>query len=297
MNVSPQKSRRSRNSGAWKSRTLFPVQGLPHTLPVEDPPSATVSTADSCLASKPGTSSSYLQATCLARRPAGYDATMGKLIDRKRREQIKQDRASDRTAILEAARKAFLSQSLGELTLEALDRTAKVRQGTASIHFGSLEGLVFRLLREETSSWLGHLEIQIQGAPERLPPTDLAELLAASLRDRPLLCRLLALLPAMADRHTVEMNQILDLETWRLQRFEETGALVESRCPELGTGGGFVILRRAVLLAGALEPLVNPPSGLLLAMNNEALSSLYPDAGEELQTLLTAVISGLPLIS
>ena len=222
---------------------------------------------------------------------------MGKLIDRKRLAQLKTDRSSDRTAIVEAARKALLSQSTGELTLEAIDRTAKVRQGTASIHFGSLEGLTFRLLREETSAWLDDLETQIQEAPERLLPPELAELLAVGLRKRPLLCRLLALLPAMADRHTVDMAQILDLETWRLQRFEETSILLESRCPELGNGGGLVILRRAFLIAGALEPLINPPSGLLLAMNNETLSRLYPDAREELQALLTAIISGLSLTS
>jgi len=222
---------------------------------------------------------------------------MGKLVDRKRREQLKRDRSSNRAVILEAARKAFLSQSLGGLTLEAIDRAAKVRQGTASVHFGSLEGLTFRLLREETSSWLDELEAQIQGAPERLPPTDLTEILAVGLRKRHLFCRLLSVLPAMADRHSVEMNQVLDLETWRLRRFEVTGALVESHCPELGPGGGLVILRRAFLLAGAVEPLVNPPSGLLLAMNNEALSSLYPDAGEELDTLLAAIVSNLPLTS
>ena len=220
---------------------------------------------------------------------------MGKLIDRKRLKQLKTDRSSHKAAILEAARKALLSQSTGELTLEALDRMAKVRQGTASVFFGSMEELIFRLIREEQSSWLDRLESRIQGGPQTLSATELALLLTSTLLERPLLCRLLSVLSAMADRHTVEMAQILDLETWRLQRFRETGALVEVRCPDVGTGGGLVILRRAVLLAGALEPLVNPPSGFLLAMNDEALSPLYPDAGEELQALLTAVISGLRL--
>ncbi|MEN8163214.1 MAG: hypothetical protein ABFS37_03715 [Acidobacteriota bacterium] len=222
---------------------------------------------------------------------------MGKLINRERLAQLKTDRSSDRAAVLEAARKAFLSHSLGELTPEAIDRMAKVRQGTASIHFGSLEGLTFHLLREEITSWLDGLGAQVQGGRDSIPPADLAKLLAAELLQRPLLCRLHSMLPVMADRRTAEMGQVLALETWRLQRFEEIGALMDSHCPTLGSGGGFVILRRAYLLAGAVESLITPPSGLLLAMNNEALAALYPDAGEELETLLTAVLSGLPLTS
>lgn len=222
---------------------------------------------------------------------------MGKLIDHKRREKAKTDRPAHRAAILERARKALLTQPPGELTLDMLDRSAGLRQGSASIYFGSLEGLIIRLLREETSSWLGQLVSVIQQDPREPSPTDLAGLLATSLHERPLFCRLLAALPAMADRRTVEMDQILDLEKGRLQQFEQAGTLIDSRCPALEPGSGLVILRRAVLLAGALEPLVNPPSGLLLAMNDETLSPLYPDAEKELQTLLVAILSSPTLTS
>lgn len=283
--------------------------------PAGYPPLATVSIAIWCLVPNPNTSTPFLQATCLLRfrctrsphpltpekwsskyadhalLPAGYDAEMGKLIDRKRREQAKTERPAHKAAILEAARKALLSQPPGELTLDSLDRTAGIRQGSASIYFGSLEGLIIRMLRDETSSWLERLVAVIKHDSDELSPIDLATLLATTLRDRPLFCRLLAALPAMADRRTVEMDQILDLEKGRLHQFEEVGTLIESRCPDFESGSGLVILRRAALLAGALEPLVNPPSGLLLAMNEESLSRLYPNAKEELCTLLMAILS------
>lgn len=215
---------------------------------------------------------------------------MGKLIDRKRREQAKTDRPANKAAILESARKALLSQPPGELTLDMLDRIAGLRQGSASIFFGSLEGLTFRLLREETSSWLDSIGSAIKETPEPLSPGDLARLLATTLQKRPLFCRLIAAMPAMADRRTVEMDHVLELETMRLQRFQETGSFVEIHCPDLKPGDGLVILRRTVLLAAAVEPLVNPPSGLFLAMNDERLSALYPNAGEELSTLLQAIL-------
>ena len=222
---------------------------------------------------------------------------MGNLIHRKDRKQEEKDRSTRRTAILDGARRAILTQPKGELTLETLDRAAAVRQGTASMFFGSIEGVVFRLLREEISSWLQGLDSSLQVEEGRLSPAGLAELLATGLLERPLLCRLLALLSMMADRHSMEMALMQELETWRLRRLEEAGVLVEYRCPDLPNGGGLVILRRAILLVGALEPLINPPSALLLSMKEERLAPLYPDAGEELRTLLTAILSNPPLRS
>ncbi len=218
---------------------------------------------------------------------------MGKLIDQRRRDRARTDRLNRQSAILEGARKAVLSQPPGELTLEALDRAAGLRQGAASMYFGSMEGLIFRLLREETSAWLDGLESRLQAGPAKLSPADLAGLLTDTLKERHLLCRLVAVLPSMADRRTTEMDRILDLETWRLARFQEAGALVESRCPALDPGSGLVVLRRTMLLAGAMEPLFHPPSGLLLAMNDRTLSSLYPDPARELRTLLSSILGAM----
>jgi len=86
------------------------------------------------------------------------------------------------------------------------------------------------------------------------------------------------------------MDRLLDMESWRLERFRETGARLEARHPFLGPGDGAVLLRRAALLATAVEPLLNPPSGLLLAMNDPELAPLYPDPREELRALLAATL-------
>ena len=156
--------------------------------------------------------------------------------------------------------------------------------------FGSLEGVAFRLLKDELSSWLDGLSNDLQEWAPELPPAEIARQLASSLVERELLCRLLALLTFMADRHSLELGLLRELEVWRLRRLEEAGALLESRCKELAEGGGLAILRRALLLAGALEPRMNPPSGLLLVMSEEKFAALYPDAGEELRDLLEVIL-------
>ncbi len=219
-----------------------------------------------------------------------YHAPMGRLVDTKRREENRRNRRGRREVILEGARKSLLSRPLADLTLEAIDRSAGQRPGTASMYFGTLEGLVEYLVREEYSSWFERIEDLLPSDSTSLSTGDLAVLLADTAMGRPLFLRLLAIMPATADRQTAEMGRLLDLETWRLGRFRQTGLLLESRCPGLEPGDGTVILRRTVDLAAALEPLLNPPAGLTLARQEETLSTLYPDAVEELHSLLTAIL-------
>ncbi len=199
-----------------------------------------------------------------------------------------------RAAILEAARTALLSRPPAELTLESLDRAAGLRQGAASMYFGSLEGLVAVLFEAELGDWLGTVEELAAKEDATRRPETLAELLADTLCDRPLLCRLLASLPSLAARRTAEMDRLLDMENRRLARFREAGAFLEARWPFLGPGGGAVALRRATTLATAVEPLLNPPSGLLLAMNDPELAILHPDPREELRELLAAALANRP---
>ena len=222
-----------------------------------------------------------------------YDVSMGKLIHRKDRKQEAADRLARRTELLVAARSAFLSQPKGELSLETLDRAAGQRTGTASMFFGSLEGVAFRLLKEELSSWLEEVGKELGDGGSELQPDEIAGRLASTLMERALLCRLLALLTFLADRHSLELGLLREMEVRRLRELEETGRMLESRCSLLKAGDGLIILRRALLFAGALEAQINPPSGLLLIMSEEQFSLLYPDAGEELRQLLEAVLSSM----
>ena len=218
---------------------------------------------------------------------------MGKLMHRKDRKQEAADRLARRAALLETARSVILSQPKAELSLESVDRAAGQRTGSASMFFGSLEGIVFRILREELSSWSEDLSRSLQEGDSLLSPEEMADLLASDLVERALLCRLLALLPFLADHHSLELGLLRELETWRLRLLEEMGPLVESRCRNLNEGGGLVILRRALLLASALETRMNPPSGLLLIMMDENFSALYPDAAEELCILVEASLTAM----
>lgn len=219
---------------------------------------------------------------------------MGKLIDQNRRKRASREREGHRTAVIEGARKAFLTQPPDELTMESIDRTAKMLQGTASVHFGSLENLVIHLLREELEDWIQFLGNRVRESEPAIAAGDLAKILASSFPERQLLCRLLAIVPAMASRRTVDMGSLFDHETWRLRRFEEAGALLESRCSDLGPGDGPVLLRRAVHLAAGLEPLITRPTGFMLAMNDQDLAALYPEAEEELLTVLAAILARPP---
>ncbi len=215
---------------------------------------------------------------------------MGRLLDPDRRRQAQAERAARQDALLRAARELLLDRPPTELTLEALDRSAGLRQGAASMYFGSLEGVLVRIAREALDDWAGALEERLGAESGEASPERLAALLQESLRDRALLRRLVAILPILLERRSVEMENLLDFETWRLVRARAVAARLEERWPLPGPDGGLRLLDRALRLAAAVEPLIRPPSGLALAAADPALAPLYPDGEEELGDLLLAVV-------
>lgn len=215
---------------------------------------------------------------------------MAGLLDPERRRKARRERGERKQRLLQAARQSILSRPYTELTLESLDRSAGLREGAASMYFGSLEGLVLRLLRDELEDWLAGVEAEVRKAEEGRQFPELAELLATSLAGRRLLRRLLALLPLALDRRTVEMDGVHDVELWRLGRLTEAGELLARRYPALPPAEARDLLRRALVLSAAVEPLAQPPSGMALAISDPDLAPLYPDSDTELRILLRALV-------
>lgn len=220
---------------------------------------------------------------------------MAGLLDPERRKKARRERGERKQRLLQAARQSILSRPYTELTLESLDRSAGLREGAASMYFGSLEGLVLRLLRDELEDWLAAVENGLRTAEEEgrhLP--ELADLLATTLSGRRLLRRLLALLPLALDRRTVEMDGVHDMELWRFGRLTEAGQALVRSYRGLTPVEARDLLRRALVLAAAVEPLAQPPSGMALASSDPDLAPLYPDSETELRMLLHALVRGTP---
>ncbi len=211
---------------------------------------------------------------------------MAGLLNQDRRRRAKDERAERQRRLLEAAQKAVLSRPYTELELDSLDRSAGLRQGAASMYFGSLEGVVIRMFREELGDWLNKLEERLSALTEPIQVNAAAELIADTLRGRLLLRRIIAVLPVALERRTVEMDLVLDLERWRLERLSRAAAVLARSCTTLTLEAALTLLRRACLLAAAVEPLANPPSGMALATNDLDLARLYPESEAELRDLL-----------
>ncbi len=216
---------------------------------------------------------------------------MAGLLDQDRRRRAKNERSERQLRLLEAARKALLSRPYTELELDSLDRAAGLRQGAASMYFGSLEGVVIRLLREELDDWLNDLEQRLGALTGSIRTEEAAELTADTLVGRRLLRKILAVLPVALERRTVEMGLVQDLERWRLERLSHTADALADRCATLTPEAALTLLRRACLLVAAVEPLANPPSGMAIASNDPDLVPLYPDSETELQRLLLASVA------
>ena len=74
---------------------------------------------------------------------------MGKLIDRKKRERAKQQRAVRKKRVMEEARSTFVRMPYVEVSLDTIGQAADVNRGVASMYFRSKEELFLLLLRDE----------------------------------------------------------------------------------------------------------------------------------------------------
>ncbi len=215
---------------------------------------------------------------------------MAGLLDPRRRQRAREERGERKRRLLDAARRSILSRPYAELTLESLDRAAGLREGAASMYFGSLEGLVLHLLRNELEGWLAAVEAGVAEVDEPQPPSRLADLLAATLGHRRLLRRLHALLPLALDRRTVEMDRVHEVEMWRLERLTRTAEMLAEKTQGLTAAGARDLLRRALELTTAVERLAQPPSGMAVACADPDLKPLYPDSETELGMLLQLLV-------
>lgn len=140
---------------------------------------------------------------------------------RARSAQAKDDR---RAQLLLAASGLFASADFQSVTMAQICADAGVAKGTAYLYFASKETLFLQLVQEQLLEWVRALELTLEaqnpaaaspgGDPtaQNVRPVSLA--LARSLVERPMLCRLLALLhgalePHVADAQVLAFKQVL----------------------------------------------------------------------------------------
>jgi AcrR family transcriptional regulator len=182
---------------------------------------------------------------------------MGRLIDPEKRDRAKRQRIERKARILKVARSTFSKLPFVEVTLDGIGQRADVDRGVASMYFRSKEELFLHLLREELAEWYDALEAELEGADGPLSESELAELLATGLAERPQLTRFLSLEAVVLEQNLDAMD-VFHLQRWRRDRMAAVGAILEQKVDALEEGEAIRLLHRVQLLTSALQPAADP---------------------------------------
>ncbi len=214
---------------------------------------------------------------------------MGKLIDRKKRERAKQQRAVRKKRVMEEARSTFVRMPYVEVNLDTIGQAADVNRGVASMYFRSKEELFLLLIRGELAEWYEEIEKSLGDVKDCLDLGSLAELLARSVAERPTMSRYLSLLPVVLEQN-IEVMEVFRFQRWRRDRMAEVGEVVERSIPALEPGQGARLLYLVQLIAAGLEPAANPRGSAAFDRGDPEFEVFSLDLESELKAIIFAML-------
>jgi AcrR family transcriptional regulator len=214
---------------------------------------------------------------------------MGKLIDSKKRERAKQQRGVRKKRILEEARLTFVRMPYVEVSLDGIGQSADVVRGIASMFFRTKEELFLLLLRAELAEWYQAIEQSLGDLIGSLDRKALAEWLARSVVDRPVMTRFLSLTPMVLEQN-IEVMEVFRFQRWRRDRMAEAGESLERSTSALQPGQGSRLLYLVQLVAAGLEPAANPRGSAAFDRGDPEFDGFWIDLEAELKRIVTGIM-------
>ena len=188
------------------------------------------------------------------------------------------------------ARSTFSKLPYVEVTLDSIGQAADVDRGVASMYYRTKEELFLILLREELAEWYSALEKELDSADGPMSPSELAELLAGTLSERPELTRFLSF-EALVLEQNLDAMEAFRFRHWRRDRLQAIGAVLEESVDGLDDGMGIHLLHRAQLLTAALKPAADPRGVASYEVGDPDFAAFAIDFENELRSMLLALLN------
>lgn len=180
-----------------------------------------------------------------------------------------------------------------ELSLNELARRAGMAKSNVYRYFESREALLLELLSAE---WLALFDPAVLDlGQDGEPPLELAELterFARAVASRPLLGRLLSVLPSTLE-HNVTVETIREFKRSSLALAERAARLFHCRAPELSREQHFELLSEAIVLVTGLWPHAHPAPAVAEALKAPELSPFRHDFERDLARSLLLLARGI----
>jgi AcrR family transcriptional regulator len=206
---------------------------------------------------------------------------------RARRPEQKRQRYA---AILDAARELALRDGVGAVSLAGIAAEVGMHKSALLKYFETREEIFLRLAETEFGEWAaGALAALSTAGPE---PRQVAEVLANSVADRPLLCQLLLYTPL-----TLERNVSLDVvRGFKLAIKASTQGVLpalQRALPALDTDACFDLLMMTALVAAGLWQAAHPSPHVMAVHAEDPDAAPYPDFRASMIRFVRTYLAGL----
>ncbi len=207
-----------------------------------------------------------------------------------RRARQPEQKEQRRAHLLSTARAALDGGvALRALGLNELARQAGMAKANVYTYFESREALLLALLWDEWASWYAGLGAAWRRCRRRGDGLDaVANVLARSLADAPLLCELTAALPTVLEQNLSEAA-IAAFKRQSLAFFVEIGHFLEGCSPALPAAAYVELVHDAAHAIVALYPATHPAPAAASALDDPQLAFFRREFKPELERFIAAL--------
>ena len=166
---------------------------------------------------------------------------------RARKDEDKQER---RQAMVDVAWRMFQESPYSTITMADIAEKSGLAKGTVYLYFETREELFLAVQLQQLEECFAAVDDRLDHGGPAWTIDQIVALTSDSLRVRPALARLLALLPGVLE-HNIDFDTALNFKRILLGHMVETGARLEKALPFLSPGhGSHLILRLHALVTG-----------------------------------------------
>jgi AcrR family transcriptional regulator len=209
-------------------------------------------------------------------------------FQRARRPEHKQQR---REAILDAARTLARDRRVQHISLGDVASAAGMAKSNVLRYFETREEIYLQLTLEAFEEWTALLAERLTDPPDG--PLQLADAIAGTLSERPVLCDLFAQMSATLE-HNVSPEVVLDFKTAITARTLKAAEVISGAFPAVTVEQAMDLAGATYVVVAGLWPASNPPPEVARLLEEAGLHHARMDFDSILRRLLRAIIVGLP---
>jgi len=180
-----------------------------------------------------------------------------------------------------------------DLGINELAREAQMTKSNVYRYFESSEAVLMDLLVEEFAGWHAELGAALaRGGKAGASVEHIARVFASTISARPLLCRLISILPSILERK-VSFERMVDFKGSLLAVRQQTARDFHARVPAMPVPAFEQVVKHSLPLIIGLWPLSNPAGMAAQVTELPELKSLRYDFEKDLEHALLTLMRGM----